>query len=86
MSAPLNLTNRFELLLTNNPASLPYVLNQFAQANISPTAVNAVSQGDSYLAVSVTVKHMCEEAARNLQQTLKAVPAVKLARLEHLVI
>lgn len=86
MPAPLILTNRFELLLTNSPASLPCVLDQFAQKNIAPTAVNATSHGADSLVVIVTVKHMGEETARIMQQVLKTVPVVKSARLEHMVI
>lgn len=85
MSAPLNLTNRFELLLSNNPTSLPAVLGEFAALSVAPTSVNAVSQGTESLAVTVIVKRLGEDSARQLQQNLKAVPSVKQARLEHLV-
>jgi hypothetical protein len=85
MTAPLTLTNRFELLLTGSPASLPRVLDQFAESNISPATVNARSQRDGSLAVTVTVKQLGEEMAEILRARLKAVPSVKTARLEHLV-
>jgi len=85
MSAPLNLTNRFELLLTNNPANLPRVLDIFAKRNISPTAVNAVSQGNHSLSVTVIVKNLGEAFAITLQKKLKTMPGVKAARLEHMV-
>jgi len=85
MSAPLNLINRFELLLVNTPASLQAVLGEFAARDVSPTSVNAVSQGSENLAVTVIVKRLGENSARSIEQKLKAVPAVKQARLEHMV-
>lgn len=85
MTAPLNLTNRFELLVSNSPASLPQVLEEFAALGAAPTAVNAVSQGTDDLAVTVILKHVGEDSARRIQKNLKAVPTVKQARLEHMV-
>ena len=85
MPAPLTLINRFELLLVNSPASLSAVLGEFAARDVSPTSVNAVSQGSGNLAVTVIVKRLGENSARCIEQKLKAVPAVKQARLEHMV-
>jgi putative lipoic acid-binding regulatory protein len=85
MTAPLNITNRFELTLTKSPLSLSSVLDQFAESNISPTAVNAVSHGADLLAVTVTVQEIGEDRAETLHSRLKKVPAVTSARLEHMV-
>jgi hypothetical protein len=83
--APDNLTNRFELLLTNNPTSLPLVLNEFAARNVLPAAVKATSHDGNKLVVTVTVKRMQESAALALQVQLKTLAMVLSARLEHLV-
>lgn len=85
MSAPLNLINRFDLLITNSPASLPHVLAEFAEQNITPMSVNAVSHKSGALVVTVVVKHLNELRARALEARLKLVPAVKSARVEHMV-
>lgn len=85
MTAPLNLTNRFELLVQNSPASLSQVLEQFAALGAAPTAVNAISQGTDNMAVTVVLKHVGEDIARRIQKNLKAVPIIKQASLEHMV-
>lgn len=85
MTAPLNITNRFELTLTKSPVGLSRVLDQFAESNVSLTSMNAVSHGRDTLAVTLTVNELGEEMAEVLRNRLKAVPAVKTARLEHMV-
>lgn len=85
MTAPLNITNRFELILTKSPIGLSRVLDQFAESNISFTSMNAVSHGSDTLSVTVTVTELGEEMAEVLRARLKTVPAVKSARLEHMV-
>ncbi len=86
MTAPFDLTNRFDILLASSPASLQCVLNEFSASDIIPSKVSATRQDHGSMLVTIIVNSLAEQNARAIQKQLKLQPVVKHVLLEHMVI
>ena len=83
MTAPIEIANRFDLLVSLEPTALDAVLSHFHAQDVEPSLVKTTRHGDGTLAVKVIVERLAESRARAIQNDLKKDQMVFDARLEH---
>lgn len=85
MTAPFEISNRFDVLTWRQPHALSNVLAHFSDAQSQPSRVSTVAHKDGTLSVTILVKDLAEPKARAIQSDLKKDGQVLRAMLEHLV-
>lgn len=82
MTAPFEIANRFDVLVSQGPHAVDTVLSHFPEA---PARVNATRHRDGTLSVTIIANNLAEPHARAIQHKLKQNNTVLRAMLEHLV-
>ncbi|WP_417462274.1 hypothetical protein [Kordiimonas sp.] len=83
MTAPLEIANRFDVLVSLAPDALEAVLSHFHNIPLDAASVKTTRHSDGTLAVKVIVQRLAEHKARAIQDALKKNDRVFDARLEH---
>ncbi|WP_262692886.1 hypothetical protein [Kordiimonas aestuarii] len=83
MTAPLEIANRFDILVDLKPDTLEAVLAHFDETPFDRSTVRTTRHADGTLVVKVIVKRLAEDRARAIHDALKKNDRVFDARLEH---
>ncbi|WP_417450090.1 hypothetical protein [Kordiimonas sp.] len=83
MTAPLQIANRFDILIPYSLDTLEAILTHFRDTPFDRSTVRTTRHADGTLAVKVIVERLAEDKARAIHEALKKNDRVKHARLEH---